>query len=225
MIYILEDDLDIRQLVVYTVNNTIMKCEGFENPRTFYDALQQELPELILLDLMLPEESGIDVLKKLKSNHRTKHIPVILLTAKSEEIDKVIGLDAGAEDYITKPFGMMELLARIRVCLRRNKKKNEKKLVFHDLVMDVEAYTAKIQQKTLELTRKEFDLLKIFLMSPNQVFTREQLLDIIWKYDYEIETRTVDVHIGSLRQKLGDYAKYIKTVRGIGYKFSGEMDD
>lgn len=225
MIYILEDDLDIRQLVVYTVNNTIMKCEGFENPSAFYEALQKELPDLILLDIMLPEESGIEVLKKLKANHRTKQIPVILLTAKSEEIDKVIGLDTGAEDYISKPFGMMELLARIKVCLRRNKKKNEKKLIFDDLVMDVEAYTAKIHQKTLELTRKEFDLLKIFLMNPNQVFTREQLLDIIWKYDYEIETRTVDVHIGSLRQKLGDYAKYIKTVRGIGYKFSGEMDD
>lgn len=224
MIYVLEDDESIRELVVYSIENTIGDCKGFELPSQFYKTLKNELPDLILLDIMLPEENGMEVLKKLKSSGKTDHIPIIMLTAKSEEIDKVMGLDNGAEDYITKPFGMMELLARVKAVLRRVKK-DENTIVFKDLVLDKKAVTVKIKDENIDLRLKEFELLKILLINKNQVFTRNRLLDMVWEYDLEVQTRTVDVHIGSLRQKLGEYGKYIKTIRGMGYKFSEDKYD
>ncbi|MCP1101949.1 winged helix-turn-helix domain-containing protein [Aequitasia blattaphilus] len=222
MIYCVEDDDNIRELVVYTLESTGFQGKGFGEGASFYDGIKKEKPDLILLDIMLPKEDGLSILKKLKSNRDTKNIPVIMLTAKSTEYDKVLGLDLGADDYIAKPFGMMELVSRVKAVLRRGApvEKSSETLVFDTLVMNQKKHEVKSEGESIPLTFKEYELLKRLMTHPNQVLTRDQLLEEIWGYDFDGETRTVDVHVRTLRQKLGKNADKIETVRGVGYRIS-----
>lgn len=225
MIYCVEDDRNIRELVVYTLSGTGMDAEGFEDGEEFFKALAKRLPELVLLDIMLPGEDGMTILKKLKEDKRTKEIPVIMVTAKSAEYDKVSGLDGGADDYVTKPFGMMELISRIKAVLRRTKKKEENELLrAGDITLNERKHAVYAGGEQISLTLKEYELLKRLLCNKGSVLTRDRLLDEIWGYDFDGETRTVDVHIRTLRQKLGTEGERIETVRGVGYRIadSGE---
>lgn len=218
MIYILEDDAAIRKLVLYTLNQQGFEACGFEEWDAFDQALKQQPCDLILLDIMLPKKDGITILKELKEDSKTASIPVIMLTAKTSEYDKVLGLDLGADDYVSKPFGMMELLARIKAVLRRVDKKTDKVLIYKDLVVDVEKHQVKVNDELVILTKKEFEILVTLLSRIGHCFTREYLLDTIWGYDLEFTSRTVDVHIRTLRSKLKTAGAYIETVRGIGYR-------
>ena len=218
MVYLLEDDESIRKFVVYALNSTAIETEGFERPTDFYEAIRKKLPELILLDIMLPEEDGLSILKKLKERAETKNIPVIMLTAKGTEYDKVIGLDSGADDYVAKPFGTMELISRIKAVLRRAGTKNKEEYSIGGLYVCPDKHIIRANGEDVTLTLKEFELLKLLLEGAGTVFSREQLLENIWGYEYDGENRTVDVHINSLRQKLGECGNVIKTVRGMGYK-------
>lgn len=224
MIYLLEDDDSIRKLIDYSLKSQGFDCKSFSLPSDFWKNLEQEdqQPELILLDLMLPQEDGISILKKLRSSSQNSKIPVIILTAKDTEFDVVTGLDSGADDYITKPFGMMTLISRIKAVLRRYDGKSyqskQKILEADKIKIDITRHTVFSDNKQIFLTVKEFDLLVLLIENRPNVLTREQLLDSIWKIDAEIESRTVDVHIRTLRQKLGDAGNIIETVRGVGYK-------
>lgn len=224
MIYLLEDDDSIRKLIDYSLKSQGFDCQSFYLPSDFWKNLEQEVqqPELILLDLMLPQEDGISILKKLRSNSQTSKIPIIILTAKDTEFDVVTGLDSGADDYITKPFGMMTLISRIKAVLRRYDGKayqsKQKILEAGKIKIDITRHTVFSDDKQVFLTVKEFDLLVLLIENRPNVLTREQLLDSIWKIDADIESRTVDVHIRTLRQKLGDAGNIIETVRGVGYK-------
>ncbi|RHR11146.1 DNA-binding response regulator [Pseudoflavonifractor sp. AF19-9AC] len=224
MIYILEDDTSIRKLVVYTLNSQGMEAEGFERPSRFWSALEERKPELLLLDIMLPEEDGLQILKRLRADPNTRKLPVIMLTAKGTEYDKVLGLDQGADDYIAKPFGMMELMARIRTALRHAGQDGEEKTTYRvgELYVDPSRHIVRDGQREVTLTLKEFQLLCLLLERKGTVFTRDQLLNTIWGYEFDGASRTVDVHIRTLRQKLGDSGNCIETVRGIGYKINGE---
>ncbi len=224
MIYILEDDNSIRELIAYTLNNTGLKAEGFEKPSDFWRALKFKVPSLLLLDIMLPEEDGIEILKKLRQSAATRKLPIILLTAKDSEYDKVIGLDSGADDYIAKPFGMMELIARVKALLRRSTDDEASfgEYVLGDLYVNPEKHIVRLKDENVSLTLKEFEMLCLFLENRDIVFTRDQLLSRIWGYSFDGESRTVDVHIRSLRTKLKQMGDVIETVRGIGYKISGE---
>ena len=222
MIFCVEDDGNIRELVVYTLNTTGMEARGFENGSELMKALASEMPELVLLDIMLPGEDGLSILKKLKSSSKTKQIPVIMVTAKGAEYDVVKGLDAGADDYVTKPFGIMELVSRIKAVLRRTK--TEQSLDVYEvenLKMDLKKHKVKVDGETVVLTLKEFELLKRLMMHQNMVLTRDRLLEEVWGYEFAGETRTLDVHIRSLRQKLGAAGELIQTVRGVGYQIGG----
>ena len=222
MIYVLEDDASIREMLVYTINNVGMEANGFGTVPEFDRAMAEQLPELILLDIMLPEEDGLSILWRLRQSPATHRVPIIMVTARGNEYDRVIGLDLGADDYITKPFGMMELLARIRAVLRRSVRTEE-----HDvytagaLALDDQRREVRVNDRMIPLTRKEYELLACLLRSPGQVFTRDQLLQTVWGYPFDGENRTVDVHIRTLRQKLGEAGEQIETVRGIGYKIGG----
>ncbi len=219
MIYLVEDDDSIRELVTYTLRSTGMEAKGFSTPSEFWSAMEKKLPELILLDIMLPEEDGLEILKKIRKNSKTKSVPVIMLTAKGTEYDQVVGLDCGADDYIPKPFGMMALVARIKAVLRRSEKASpEKVLEMGSLIVNSTRHTVHVAGESVSLTLKEFELLCLLLENPGVVFTRDQLLNQIWGYAFDGESRTVDVHVRHLRQKLGDCGKYIETVRGIGYR-------
>ena len=221
MIFCVEDDSNIRELVVYTLESTGMKARGFEDGREFPEALALETPELILLDIMLPGEDGMELLKRLKSSVKTREIPVIMVTAKGAEYDKVMGLDSGADDYVTKPFGMMELVSRVKAVLRRTAKddyKREDKIALGNIEIDIRKHEVRASGSTVNLTLKEYELLKRLMRNPNIVLTRDQLLEDIWGYDFDGETRTVDVHVRTLRQKLGACGEKIETVRGVGYK-------
>ena len=223
MIYCVEDDSSIRELVVYTLDSTGFHARGFEDGKLFEEALAQEVPELVLLDIMLPGEDGMQILKKLKDSSRTKDVPVIMVTAKGAEYDKVMGLDAGADDYVTKPFGMMELVSRIKAVLRRSQKKEtqeEHLLSYGEIQMNTGKHEVTAGGEVVQLTLKEYELLKRLIKNPNMVLTRDQLLEDIWGYDFDGETRTVDVHVRTLRQKLGNYGECIETVRGVGYRMS-----
>ena len=220
MIFCVEDDAGIRDLMIYTLNASGFRAVGFENSREFYAALADDTPELIMLDIMLPGEDGISILKRLKADARTADIPVIMATAKGNEYDKVIGLDLGADDYLAKPFGMMEMASRVRAVLRRSGRAAEKQQLIRvgGLEMNLGEHIVTADGIRIQLTLKEFELLHTFMTSPVRAFTREQLLSSVWSEDFLGETRTVDVHVGTLRQKLGSCGKYIRTVRGVGYK-------
>lgn len=224
MIYLVEDDNSIRELVAYTLHSAGFVAEGFEKPSAFWDAMENELPSLILLDVMLPEEDGISILKKIRASAKTKKIPIILLTAKGSEYDKVMGLDSGADDYVAKPFGMMELLARVKALLRRAEGE-EKKAEYElgELSVSQSRHEVTVAGKEVILTLKEFELLCLLLENKGRVMTRDQLLNHIWGYGFDGENRTIDVHIRTLRQKLGEWGQYIETVRGIGYKIGGNL--
>jgi two-component system alkaline phosphatase synthesis response regulator PhoP len=227
MIYLLEDDGSIRKLVIYALESHGFQAVGFDTPTDFWGAMASEIPDLLLLDIMLPGEDGITILEKLRRTPETASIPVIMATAKGSEYDKVMGLDLGADDYLCKPFGMMEMVSRIKAVLRRTERsaQNAQKkettdsiLACGDIVMDKAKHTVMIGEDKIVLTLKEYDMLRLFLENPGIVFTREQLLERVWESAYPVETRTVDVHIGTLRTKLGKNGERIRTVRGVGYK-------
>ena len=219
MIYVVEDDASIRELVTYTLNSQGMDAEGFAVPSQFWKAMERQKPELILLDIMLPEEDGLTILKKLKANQETERLPVIMLTAKDGEYDTVIGLDSGADDYLPKPFRMMELISRIRAVLRRaSKEEKAEEYQIGDLYVNPAKHVVKVKNEPITLTLKEFEVLCILIRHQGNVFTRAQLLDEIWGYEFDGESRTVDVHIRTLRQKLGEAGDCIETIRGVGYK-------
>ena len=222
MIYCVEDDDNIRELVIYTLETTGLKARGFADGSAFMEALAFDTPELILLDIMLPGDDGLELLKKLKSSPKTKGIPVIMVTAKGSEYDKVVGLDSGADDYVTKPFGMMELVSRIKAVLRRSGKVEDRMdMETSGVHVDVKKHEVTVDGKEISLTLKEFELLEKLMRNQGIVLTRDQLLTEIWGYDFDGETRTVDVHIRTLRQKLGEKGEIIQTVRGVGYRVGG----
>lgn len=225
MIFCVEDDDNIRELVIYTLETTGFPARGFSEGTAFLKALEEETPELILLDIMLPGIDGMEILRKLKSGKKTRNIPVIMVTAKGTEYDKVIGLDSGADDYVTKPFGMMELISRIKAVLRRSKKiETGEELEVSGVVVDSQKHEVKVDGKSIVLTLKEFELLELLMNNRNIVLTRDKLLSEIWGYEYVGETRTVDVHIRTLRQKLGDKGYIIETVRGVGYRIGDDHE-
>ncbi len=219
MIYCVEDDVSIRELMLYTLRASGYEAEGFEQGRELLDALKRYTPKLIMLDIMLPGMDGIEILKHLRSNPATARIPVIMATAKGTEYDRVLGLDAGADDYLSKPFGMLEMVSRIRAVLRRTEPAEQTQILsMGSLQLDTAAHTVLVSGSRILLTLKEFELLRLFLEHPGRVFTRDQLLERVWGTDYVGESRTVDVHIGTLRTKLGICGEYIQTVRGVGYR-------
>ena len=220
MIYIVEDDENIGQMECYALKNSGFGTELFEDSESFFSAVARRLPTLVILDLMLPGEDGISILKRLKADARTADIPVIMATAKGNEYDKVIGLDLGADDYLAKPFGMMEMASRVRAVLRRSGRAAEKPQLIRvgGLEMNLGEHIVTADGIRIQLTLKEFELLRTFMTNPGRAFTREQLLSSVWCEDFLGETRTVDVHVGTLRQKLGSCGKYIRTVRGVGYR-------
>ena len=219
MIYLLEDDESIVKFVIYALNQTGFEAKGFTKPSDFKRAVEEKKPQLALLDIMLPEEDGISVLRWLRSRTDTADLPIIMLTAKASEYDKVAGLDAGADDYIPKPFGTMELISRIKALLRRTKTE-DRVYTAGNVVLNPKAHTVKAEGKEVALTLKEFEMLYLMLKNRGTVFSRDRLLEEIWGYDYDGENRTVDVHIKTLRTKLGDSGAIIETVPGVGYKIS-----
>ena len=225
MIWCVEDDPSIREIEVYTLNSTGLEARGFADGAELWEALQKDTPELVVLDVMLPGEDGVAILKRLKEDERLRDIPVIMATAKSTEFDKVQSLDLGADDYITKPFGMMEMVSRVKAVLRRSQPKQTASLLKMDgLTLDESQHTVTIDGQRVVLTYKEYELLRLFLSHPGMAFSREQLLQTVWNTDYAVETRTVDMHIRTLRQKLGEYGRYIETIRGVGYRLEGKHD-
>ncbi|MEA4823028.1 MAG: response regulator transcription factor [Clostridiaceae bacterium] len=223
MIYVVEDDRGIRELVVYTLQSTGFDAAGFEDAASFDAACRKEKPTLVLLDIMLPGEDGLSVLRRLRANPETEKLPVILVTAKGTEYDKVVGLDGGADDYIAKPFGMMELVSRVKALLRRTApEKDEELYTAGPISLNVRAHTVRVGGVPVELTVKEFELLRLLMKREGSVLTRDGLLSAIWGYDFDGETRTVDVHIRTLRAKLGDAGDIIETVRGVGYRIGGD---
>lgn len=225
MIWCVEDDANIREIEVYALNSTGMEARGFESGDELWRALGRETPELILLDVMLPGEDGVSILRRLRADERYRDIPVIMATAKGTEFDKVQSLDMGADDYITKPFGMMEMISRVKAVLRRVRPKQpDTVLKLKGLELDEMRHIVTADGQRIELTLKEFELLRLFLSHPGMAFDRDNLLRTVWNTDSAVETRTVDMHIRTLRQKLGRYGQYIETVRGVGYRLE-EKDD
>lgn len=222
MIFCVEDDISIRDLMIYALRTSEFEARGFNDGSELFEAIksEEEKPQLIMLDIMLPGEDGMVILQKLKADPSTKKIPVIMATAKGTEFDKVIGLDTGADDFLTKPFGMMEMIARVNAVLRRTGANEEEEPIIEigKLCLNIPAHKVTADGEDVVLTLKEFELLKLFMENPEHVFTRETLLSNIWGIDYVGETRTVDVHIGTLRTKLKECGRYIETVRGVGYR-------
>lgn len=221
MIYCVEDDKNIRDLVVYAIGNSGLSCQGFEDAASFYRGLKKETPDLVLLDIMLPGEDGISILKHLKKYGETEHIPVIMLTAKSGEYDKIQGLDLGADDYVTKPFSVMELISRIKAVLRRVAPAADAELVVGNIRLNPARHRVFVQDAEIALTNREFQLLQYLMENQGIVLGRDTLLERVWGYDYQGETRTIDVHIRTLRQKLGTEGERIETVRSVGYRMGG----
>ena len=223
MIYLLEDDTNIRNFVVYALNSSGLETEGFELPSRFWAAVEKNKPSMAILDIMLPEEDGLSVLRKLRGNSETKDLPIIMLTAKSTEYDKVIGLDGGADDYVTKPFGTMELVARVKALLRRAEPMSDgKEYSIGPLLLNPDKHIIKVDGQDVALTLKEFQLLCYLIRNKGNVMTRDRILQEIWGYEFDGENRTVDVHIRTLRSKLGKAGDLIETVRGIGYRIGGK---
>lgn len=223
MIYLLEDEASIRKLVVYTLNSAGFQTEGFATAEAFWKAMGEKLPRLALLDIMLPDEDGLTVLKKLRASSRTEQLPVIMLTAKDTEYDKVVGLDLGADDYLPKPFGMMELIARVRSLLRRtdHEEKSLEEYQLGEVFVSIPRHMVSVRGTVLTLTPKEFDILVFLLRNPGIVLSRDRIMSGVWGYDFDGESRTVDVHIRTLRQKLEPFGDLIETVRGVGYRIGG----
>ncbi len=224
MIYCVEDDSAVRDLMVYTLNSSGFDTKGFLTGKEMFSALKTTRPELVILDIMLPGDDGLEILRKLRGQPDTSDIPVIMATAKGTEYDKVRGLDAGADDYLAKPFGMMEMLSRVKAVLRRcsgNVARNVTSI--GGLVIDKDEHTVRTDGNTVKLTLKEYELLTLFMENTGRAFTRDQLLNTVWGTDFSGETRTVDVHIGTLRTKLGSYGELIQTVRGFGYRMVNEL--
>ena len=219
MIYIVEDDRDIREMETYALKTSGFEVCAFENGRELFEALSKKLPQIILLDIMLPGEDGLNILRKLRGSSQTKDVAVILVTAKNSEIDKVKGLDLGADDYIVKPFGIMEFVSRVKAILRRCAPSSDNIIVYGDIEINDYKHTVSIAGKPCVLTYKEFELLKYLAANSGLALSRETLLDKVWGFGYEGETRTVDMHIKTLRQKLGERGGLIKTIRNVGYKF------
>lgn len=221
-IYVVEDDKNIREIEAFALKNTGYQVEDFECAKDFYVKMAQKKPDLVLLDVMLPDEDGLSIVKKLRSASETKQIPIIMVTAKTTELDKVKGLDIGADDYMTKPFGVMELISRVKALLRRsNAKDNEEKvLTLGNVTLDRERHEVSVDGITCELTFKEYELLKLLMTNAGIVTTREVILERVWGTDFEGESRTLDMHIKTLRQKLRDGGSMIKTVRNVGYIMS-----
>ena len=223
MIYLLEDDDSIRKLVLYGLDSQGFQAKGFALPSEFWRAMDAEMPELVLLDIMLPEEDGLSILRKLRARPATKRLPIIMLTAKNSEYDRVIGLDHGADDFVSKPFSMLELIARIRAVLRRAEPAQASgDFSLGLLFVSPDRHEVKVGGKDVTLTNKEFELLCLLLRNKGIVLTRPTLMDRVWGFESERENRTLDVHIRTLRVKLGEAGSYIETVRGIGYKIGGE---
>ena len=218
MVYLVEDDDNIRELVVYTLNHSGIEASGFSKPSAFFEAIEGTFPSLVILDIMLPEEDGLSVLKKLREGRDTAKVPVMILSAKASEYDKVTGLDLGADDYVAKPFGMMELVARVRALLRRSADTGEKSAyTVGRLTLLLDAHRVLVDGEPVQLTKKEYDMLALLMQNGQNVVTRERLLSEVWGYAFEGESRTVDVHLRTLRQKLGAAGSYVETIRGVGY--------
>lgn len=223
MIYLVEDDSSIRELIVYTLNSTGLESMGFEKPSDFWKALEKEMPTLVMLDVMLPEESGIEILQKLRANPKTEKMPIIMATAKTSEYDKINGLESGADDYIAKPFSMMEMVARVKALFRRVEyTSNETDYAIGNLYVCPTKHIVKVDDEEVVLTLKEFEMLCLLLRNRGIVLTRDQLLNKVWGYSFDGESRTVDVHIRTLRQKLGIAGDVVKTIRGVGYKIGSK---
>ena len=221
LVYCVEDDESIRELVSYALRGQGYKVEGFGESAAFYDALKKNIPDMVLMDIMIPGEDGLTILRKLRNSSSYQNIPVIMMTAKTSEFDVVKGLDYGADDYVTKPFGIMELLSRIRSVLRRTKRAQEpgkKLLTYEDIVVDQEQHAVTSEGKEVQLTLKEFDLLCYLILNKGIVLSRDQIMQAVWDSPFEMESRTIDMHIMSLRQKLGGQGALIRTVRGVGYR-------
>ena len=225
MIWCVEDDSSIRDIEVYALTSTGFEAIGFEDGDSFWNALQKSRPELVILDVMLPGKDGVTLLKMMKEHDQFRDIPVIMATAKSTEYDKIQSLDLGADDYLVKPFGIMEMVSRVKAVLRRCKPVKQTKLLqINGLVLNPDEHTVEIDGERITLTYKEYELLYLFLSQPGIAFTREQLLSSIWNTEYMGETRTVDMHIRTLRQKLGNYGHIIETVRNVGYRLEARYD-
>ncbi len=225
MIWCVEDDPSIRDIEVYALQSTGFEAKGFETGDAFWEAVQSERPELVVLDVMLPGVDGVELLSRMKNDPKLCRIPVIMATAKGSEYDKIQSLDLGADDYLVKPFGMMEMVSRVKAVLRRCRPKQQNHLLKLDgLTMNVNEHTVSIDGERIMLTYKEFELLRLFLSNPGMAFSREQLLSDVWESDYLGETRTVDMHIRTLRQKLGSYGQLIETVRNVGYRLETRYD-
>ena len=220
-IFCVEDEENIRELILYALKSSGFEALGFEEGVAFFTAIKGELPELILLDIMLPDIEGTEILRRLRMNSHTAHIPVILLTAKDSELDKVKGLDLGADDYITKPFGVLELISRIKAVLRRSSPQSNDIINYRELIVNNKSRTVLVSGEEVILTYKEFELLFYLLQNKGIVLSRDKIMDAIWGFDFQGETRTVDMHIKTLRQKLGSSGSIIETVRGVGYKIGG----
>lgn len=220
MIWCVEDDAGIREIERYALNSAGFETRGFEDGLSFWEALKDEHPDLIILDVMLPGMDGIEILKRIKESVEYNDIPIILATAKGQEYDRIMGLDLGADDYIVKPFGVMEMVSRVKAVLRRSKPKQVSKLLkVGGLIVNLDEHTVTVDGNRANLTYKEFELLRMFLSHPGMVYTREQLFSQVWKTDYMGDSRTLDSHIRTLRQKLEGYGKMIETVRNVGYRW------
>lgn len=218
-IYIVEDDKNIREIEMFALKNSGYAVEEFENAKSFFSRTAEKVPDLVLLDIMLPDMDGLEIVKKLRSRPDTVRIPIILVTAKTTELDKVKGLDIGADDYLTKPFGVMELISRVKALLRRSRSlQDDKQLVIGDITLDSERREVHVGGELCELTFKEFELLKLLMVNAGIVLHRDTIMSDVWGTDYEGESRTLDMHIKTLRQKLGEVGNMIKTVRNVGYK-------
>lgn len=222
MIYVLEDDNSILELILYALKSQNIEAKGFSEPLALQEAIKEEIPQILILDVMLPGISGFEILREIKNSEKTKRIAVLMLSALNSELDKVKGLDCGADDYITKPFGVMEFLARIRALLRRVEVKKDE-IIFGELEYSSIKHSVTLRGKKVDLTLKEFEILGLLLKNIQRAFSRDEILEILWGDSYNAESRRVDIHIKTLRQKLGDFGEHIKTIRGIGYQFSREI--
>lgn len=218
LVYIVEDDTSIRELEMYALKNSGFETIGLEDGTEFFKAIDNKIPDMVLLDIMLPQDDGLHILKKIRSTPQYSDIPVIMVTAKTSEIDAVKGLDMGADDYITKPFGVMELVSRVKAILRRTEKRAKPILEYKNIALDEGRHTVLVNGSEVELTYKEYEILKHLIRNKGIVLTRDRLMEIVWGYDFEQGNRTVDVHIQSLRKKLGSAGEHIKTIRNVGYK-------